>query len=609
MADPPPLAAAPRVPPFAWAAAGFAAAAIVIVGLAASGVWPRARTSAPRPLRLSIVHTEGSEVGAPAISPDGRRVAYRARRSDGMPLLWVRDLASGEAQPLAGTEDAALPFWSPDSSDLGFFSGVSLKRVSAAGGPVRILVDYMGTYGGAGGTWSSDGTIVFSGQFNLFQVPANGGAVSIVTKAPTQDWSYYWPTFLPDGRRFLFTAKLWTRTAEASDQGIYIGSLDNPKIDRLLPDLSSAVYAPPGYLVFARNGTLTALPFELSAGRVTGSPVPIGGSVAMESQFYFSGVSASADGTLAVRPPPALTLSSPGMNAAPTELRLVDRAGDGSRVSSARLFSFAMELNPVDSRVAAAAVLEPRAGTSDLWLVDLTKDTAKPLTTTRGFAAYPVWSPDGKRMAYAYQPAGGMDDVYLKDIGSGGIVPLIEAPRTIEHPIAWSHDGRWLLAFTSDDNGTYVSSWSFAARALTRVAGPRVIDGKAFFSPRDDFIAYTSQESGRPEVFVSTFPEHRQTWPLTTGGGQVIGWRRDGGEILVATLSGHIVAYPVTTAGGFSYGEPTTLVRNLGSLAVYTTATPDHSRLLIRVSPDAAQDKGEMRLFFGWQDEVRQRIP
>jgi hypothetical protein len=114
-----------------------------------------------------------------------------------------------------------------------------------------------------------------------------------------------------------------------------------------------------------------------------------------------------------------------------------------------------------------------------------------------------------------------------------------------------------------------VSSWSFAGRALSRVAGPRVLDAKAFFSPRDDFIAYTSQESGRPEVYVATFPEHRQTWLLTTGGGQVIGWRRDGGEILVATLSGHIVAYPVTTEGGFSHGEPATLVRNLGSLVVY----------------------------------------
>ena len=141
-------------------------------------------------MRVSIVHTEGSEVGAPAISPDGRRVAYRARRSDGMPLLWVRDLASGEAQPLAGTEGGVMPFWSPDSTELGFFTGVSLKRVSAGGGPVRVVVDYISTYGGAGGAWASDGTIVFSGQLdNILRVPADGGAVAVVTKAPTQDWS------------------------------------------------------------------------------------------------------------------------------------------------------------------------------------------------------------------------------------------------------------------------------------------------------------------------------------------------------------------------------------------------------------------------------------
>jgi dipeptidyl aminopeptidase/acylaminoacyl peptidase len=224
------------------------------------------------------------------------------------------------------------------------------------------------------------------------------------------------------------------------------------------------------------------------------------------------------------------------------------------------------------------------------------QDTAVPLTTARGFAGYSVWSTDGKRMAYASQPPGGLDDVYLKDMTSGAIAPLIEAPATLEQPIAWSHDGRTLLVFTNDDKGTYVSSWSFASRALTRVAGPRVVAAPAFFSPRDDFLAYTSQESGRPEVYVTTFPERRQTWPLTTGGGQAIGWRKGGGELLVATLSGHIVAYPVTTAGGFSHGEPTTLLRNLGSLAVYTVATPDHSRLLIRVSPDAAQDRGEMRL-------------
>ena len=399
----------------AWTVVGAALGAALAAALAWSGAWPRTPPSESHPLRVSIVHTEGSEVAAPAISPDGRRVAYRARRGDGMPLLWVRDLASDESQSLPGTEDATLPFWSADSRDLGFFAGGALKRVPAAGGPVRLVTDSIGPWTGYGGSWAVDGTIAVSGQNGLFRVPAEGGAMTALTKLPSGDWAHFWPSFLPDGRRFLFTAKLWTRTAEASDQGIYLGSLDSPTIERLLPDLSSAVYAAPGYLVFVREGTLTAAPFDLATGRVTGAPIAIGGAVAMDAQFYFAGISASADGTLAVRPPPAVVF--PDSNALKTELRLVDRSGTGSRVSAARLFSYFMALSPTDSRTVAASIQDTRTGTVDLMLMDLSKDRTEPLTTTRGFTANPVWSTDGKRVAYAYQPPGQIDDVYIKDLG------------------------------------------------------------------------------------------------------------------------------------------------------------------------------------------------
>jgi Tol biopolymer transport system component len=605
---PAPVPGTSRGARLAWivaAAAVLAAAALVVPALRHLRETPLPET---RSLRVSVVHTEGSEVAAPAISPDGRRVAYRARRGDGLPLLWVRDLASGESQSLPGTEDAAMPFWSPDSRDLGFFAGVTLKRVSAAGGPVRVVTDNIGTFGGAGGAWGPDGTIVFSGQFLLLRVQAEGGAATELTKSPSQDWAHFWPSFLPDGRRFLFTAKLWTRAAEASEQGIYLGSLDSPAIQRLLPDLSSAVYAPPGYLVFVREGTLTAAPFDLATGRVTGPPVAIGGAVATEAQFYFAAISASADGTIALRPPPAVAPINADMNASDAELRLVDRGGTGSRVGTARLFSSSsfMALSPVNSRTLAAAILDRRAGTQDLWLMDLTKDRLTPLTTTRGFAANPVWSIDGRRLAYAYQPPGQLDDVYIKDLGTGVTQPVIETPRILEHPAAWSHDEQSLLVFTDDDKGTYLSWWSFASRTLTRFVGPRVLDGAAFFSPHDDFVAFTSRESGRPEVYVTTYPDHRRTWPVTTEGGLVLSWKSDGREILVATLSGHIAAYPVSTDGGFSHGQPTTLVRDVGMAAGYSAATRDHSRILIRVSPVAAMDKGEIRLLFGWQDALRQ---
>ena len=427
--------------------------------------------------------------------------------------------------------------------------------------------------------------------------------MTALTKLPSGDWAHFWPSFLPDGRRFLFTAKLWTRTAEASEQGIYLGSLDSPKIERLLPDLSSAVYASPGYLVFAREGTLAAAPFDLAAGRVTGPPIAIGGAVATDAQFYFAGISASADGTLAVRPPPAVVF--PDSNALNAELRLVDRSGTGSRVATARLFSYFMALSPIDSRTLATSIQDLRAGTQDLSLMDLSKDRTEPMTTTRGFTGNPVWSADGKRLAYAYQPPGQIDDVYIKDLATGAIQPVIETPKGGEHPVAWSHDGRSLLVFAYDDDKASLSTWSFASRTLTPFTGPGALESAAF-SPRDDYVAFASRESGRPEVYVTTFPDHRQTWPVTTEGGQVLSWSSDGREILVATLSGHIVGYPVSTDGGFSRGQPTTLVRDVGSAAAYSSATRDHSRILIRVSPDAAKDKGEIRLLFGWQDGLRQ---
>jgi Tol biopolymer transport system component len=195
--------------------------------------------------------------------------------------------------------------------------------------------------------------------------------------------------------------------------------------------------------------------------------------------------------------------------------------------------------------------------------------------------------------------------VYVKEIGTGVIQPVIETPKSGEHPVAWSHDGRSLLVFTWDDEKATLSSWSFASRTLSRFIGPRAMESAAF-SPRDDLVAFTSQESGRPEVYVTTFPDRRRTWPITTEGGRVLSWRHDGREILVATLSGHLAAYPVSTDGGFSHGQPTTLVRDVGSVAAYSSATRDHSRILIRVSPDAAKDKGEIRLLFGWQDALRQ---
>ena len=263
----------------------------------------------------------------------------------------------------------------------------------------------------------------------------------------------------------------------------------------------------------------------------------------------------------------------------------------------------------------AAQVVDPRAGTSDLWLVDMQTGTRIPLTRTGGYAGAPVWSADGTRLAYAYQPPGQRDDVYVKDLRTGKVTPVIESPAVLEHPVAWSHDGAHLLVWvtkwldSSPNSLDAIDVWSFASRTLTPFANAPSGEGGAVFSPDDRYVAFSSIESGRSEVYVTTFPERRQTWPLTTEGGRVLSWRSDGREILVATLSGHVAAYPVSTEGGFASGNPTILIRDLDSVAYLSSASPDHSRILIQVSPDAAKDKGEIRLLFNWAEALKQSRP
>ena len=230
-----------------------------------SGVWPRARQPDTRPLRVSIIPSEGRDVGAPAIPPMAG-ASPAARRLDGMPVLWVRDLASGEERALAGTDEPHALLVTGLARP-GVRRRDSLKRVSADGGPVQVVTDRPAV---RGGTWAArrHHRVQRSGRSPVPGERSPGGTATPVTKLQGDDWSHGWPSFLPDGRRFLFTAKLWTRAAEASEQGIYLGSLDSPEIRRLLPDpVERACMPHRAALVFVREGTLTAAPFDLATGR------------------------------------------------------------------------------------------------------------------------------------------------------------------------------------------------------------------------------------------------------------------------------------------------------------------------------------------------------
>jgi len=562
-----------------------------------------------RPLRLSILPTEGGDVGVPALSPDGRRVAYPARRADGTPIIWVRALDESTPRALEGTEGGHRLFWSPDSKRLGFFVNRSIKQISADGGPVRELV----RRAGVGGAWGEDDMLIYAGSGGeIRRVPSSGGEDKAVTVLPGPDWEHSFPSMLPDGRHFLFTVKHWSGLADTGAQGIYMGSVDDPSAaHQLLSELSIAVYAAPGFIVFARDHRLMAVPFDVEAGKVTGEPRDLGEEVATDGTYYLAALGSSDDGTLAIRPMPASALSIASNLGGSFEAEFAFLRRDGSvasRFGGVHPAVFYFSLSP-DGRTVAAQANDPRTSASDLWQVDVASGARTPLTSMRGaggWAGSPAWSADGGRLAFACQPPGIVDDVCVRNMRTGTVTTVVESKDHWEHPRAWSPDGRHLLVAYDDFEVTSqveLRIWTEATKTLT----PYIASGDfAVFSPDGRFVAFTSQETGRNEVWVTTFPDRRQTWPLTTDGADVLSWSADGREILVGTLSGQVVAYPVSTSGdAFSAGTPQVLVRNVGFDARFTRATRDHSRILVRLPKDAERDRGEIRLLFGWQKGLR----
>jgi serine/threonine protein kinase len=552
--------------------------AAVAILLAATSVLSVLYVRSPEPVAATM-RFEVPAVGNPyylSISPDGRSLAYVAPTDGGKDALWVRPLSSLDARMLPGTEGADLPDWSPDSQFIVFGADGKLKKVGVTGGPPQTLTNLLpGSHQRS--AWNRDGVILFSNAGVVRRVSASGGESSPVTELDSSlgETFHATPWFLPDGRHFLFQA--WSESPE--NRATYIGSLDSKTRTRLMSGDSKALYAPPGFILFVRDRTVMARPFDPRRQAFSGDAVPVAESVAYAQNNGAAAFYASDEGTLIYRRGAPVTAS------ATRRWVWIDRTGKTSNQLGQPHNGSHPRLSPDGKKVAFHDSVIGR--NSDVWIYDIDRDLSMRLTTDPAGDGYPVWSPDGERLIFASQRrtstapgenaaaasgrrGRGVADVTLFEKPSNGAVPeqmlLPPEPGKAMFPYDWSRDGRLLVvekfpmgAGGSEQGDLWVVPVTGDRKPFPYLA-TSFSEGEPALSPDGRWLAYVSNESGSFQVVVQPFPDPSGgKWQISTKGGHFPRWRRDGREIYYLDPDRQMVAVSVATDRNFAVGKPTPL--------------------------------------------------
>ena len=528
---------------FAW----IAAAVAVLVALAALPFAVKylrqSPPAAPVAARFTIAAPEkATNIEVPELSPDGRHLVFTAI-TEGRRSLWLRPLGSLTAQPLPGTENVSgPPFWSPDSRSIGFAADRELRKLDLAGGVSQTLCKWPGGLGIVGGTWNRDGVILFSGFAGIYRVPATGGEPTLMLR--NQPGLYHFPVFLPDGRHFLVLRTITPGAAE-----IHLAALDRQETTRLLAADSQAHYAN-GHLFFARAGALRIAPFDADSLKLTGEPFAVAEKVRVAGNPSSGQFSVSDNGSL-VYDPNALTDNQ--------QLTWVDRAGKPLGTVGPPGEYEAPRLAPDGKRVAVGR-RDPQTRTWDIYVTDLARGASSRLTFDPGDDRSPVWSPDGRHIAWRAHREGAIQ-LYQKLASGVGTEELLLKADVFINPTSWSADGRFLL-YQRTDPKTRGDLW------MLPLAGDRqpaiflqtpFRDTNGFFSSDGRWIAYSSDDQGRFEVSVQTFPASGGKWPISTSGGDQSWWRSDGKELYYLSADGKLMAVEVKLGESFEASAPRAL--------------------------------------------------
>jgi eukaryotic-like serine/threonine-protein kinase len=582
-----------------WLWPSIAAAVVVIAGAAAGMVY--LKPSAPaRATRFEVTLPEGVTFSQyVSLSPDGHKLVFNATGEQSG--LWVRDLDTLQWRHLAGTENSTSPFWSPDSRFLGFAVGTELKKIEVAGGPPQTLTT---TPNAAGtGAWSPEGVIIFGGKGSgpIRRVSAAGGVATEVVgiDAARGEGFAALPTFLPDGKHFLYL-----RTGTPEIIGIYAGSLDakpgEQSKERILATGLAAPYVD-GNLFFLRDGTLMAQPFDAGKLQLQGEPVPVAEHVGAElSAGYFS---VSPAGVLAYR-----TGASIAGGLQPTWF---DRQGKVTGTFGQPGPDQGLSLSPDATRAVGRDALQAASG--DIWLLDFARGVRTRLTFHQSVGSFPIWSPDGNRIAFA----GGttLDTLYEKSAsGAGEEKELLKKPGDVLLPTSWSRDGRFLLYNTNNASGNLADLWLLPLegdRKPLKLLGSPFSEGQARFSPDMRWIAYASTESGRSEIYVRPFVAAGPSgpalgegkWQISKDGGTWPKWRGDGKELFFRNSASPMAVDVSANGAAFQAGVPTRLFAAPGNTDWDVTA--DGKRFLIVTSPQQRNTQTPLTVVLNWQADLK----
>lgn len=543
----------------------------------------RAPAEAPE-IRVQIVTPPGADLTGFALSPDGRKLVFRAA-TEGKTQLWLRPLDSETAQPIPGTEsagragDSVFIFWSSDSRSLGFFTGGQLKRIDLDSGLVRSLAIARG----AGGTWNSDGTIVFAPTYSspLYRVPANGGEVVQVTDIdPPRVTGHFSPQFLPDGRHFLFHAY-----GPPESRGIYVGSLDSRESHRLIDADSAGVFVPPDYVLFGRKGSLQTQRLDLKTLRPAGDLMLVAPQHAVDLDYIRSAVSGTS-AAVAYRP-------------SDVERQLVwfNRAGREIQAVAppdAALKVLGTEVSP-DERT--AAVINASSGNLSVWLTEMASGVSRRFSLIPSWHCCPVWSSDGASLLFSSDPKGPAS-IFEKPVNRAGAeTALFELSEDVL-PRDWSSDGRFIL-YRVNSTKTGEDLWvlpSFGDKKPIEVARTAAQEPDGRFSPDGRWIVYQSNETGTTEVWVQPFPGATGKRQITSGGGRIPRWSRDQRELFYIGPDNRLMALPITFSGSsVQTGRPVPLF-TLPPDSEYSVARSGQRFLINKVAKDASP----ITLIFNW---------